>query len=328
MGPFTRATTSFKVTTLRGASDEFHSEVTSQIRNHTATLVGNRVFVIARLLRQRSEDGMVCNCTYFDTKRLEWVWLNVYGPNFGWYSAVLVDEAILVYDDVYSSDHDRAYMWKLDLVSLDWCREEANSLPIIPDGSQCEFVEGIRKVVLFGGLSKKRKLASWLLMLDVDSNTWTAPKELGKRPSPRIGHSTCVLSTQKQSTIFICGGFAGGIYFRDLHALQVQYEACRWSEISVDPGCTVLHRSSIACVDNTLFIFGGYGNDHEDTDGFFAYNLSSKEWCDIHGNGKYQINRPVKQNSGHCLLPFHDGLLIVGGYGRSFPWVDTICAMD
>lgn len=337
MDPAGRNPVKFEVVDLKGSYESFHPEVVSSVIHHTANLVGNRVFLIAKLLRGR-RNSETWNCCYLDTVRWEWVWLGLRGPRFYMHQAVLVDDFILVYGDDAAAGEGVGNLWKLDVAGMEWLRLDLQRLPMKPSFIACEFIESIRRVVCFGrGYDDEMDLldrANSLLLIDVDKNTWLAPREKGARPSPRIGQASCVFATRAGSTVFFFGGRSGndigsGNFFNDLYMLQVQELVCSWSKVLLSLRVKPVSAASIVCVNDTIFILGGFDHNFDDVTTFVSYDISNNKWCDIReSSGRYKLEGALRATSAHCLVPYADGMLVVGGFGRTFPWVDIIRVIE
>ena len=317
----------FEVTALRGNLSDFHPNLNDELRYHAAIMVGNRVFIVEKLNLGTANENSY-NCCYLDTTSWTWVWLEVSGPTFYLQQAVLVDDCILVYGNDNLPGAGVAHVWKLDLACLAWQCSELQTLPVAPTFMVCEFIECIRRVVFYGGVSADGlRDENTLLLIDVDTHSWTKPRETGARPTPRRAHMSCVLTMSSASTVFVFGGRHGNRYLNDLYTLEVRVRVCRWSQVLVTLESTPVSSAALACTNNTLFIFGGFDDHLEDVNDFVSYNLKNQKWSNIKsGSGSFKLEKDLQSTSAHRLLPYKDGLLVVGGFGRRFPWVDVLTA--
>ena len=327
MGPFTRQTRRFEVETTRGSRSSLHPKAVGKVTYFTATLVGHQVFAITKVLSSR-QTAPLPNCCRFDTKRRKWVLLNVEGPGFHLHEAVLVDDSILVFGDDNLPGDGKAHLWKLDLVSLGWTCLDMQPLPVIPVYMVCEFIDDIRKVVYFGSPTKKRdQRQTTLMLIDVDTHTWTIPRESGAGATIRRGHASCSCQTSKGTTVFIFGGRDGQTYLNDLYALHIRNLTCTWSQVLIGPYVEPVAFGSLACVNSSLIVYGGFNRSFDDVGTFLLYDLIDKQWQNPREDLKFKIKGHLSPNSAHRLLPFHDGFLIVGGFNKEFPWIDMLHAV-
>lgn len=333
MGPITDRTTGFKIERPTGNAGELYPMASREATYHTATVVGDRVFIIKKLLTF-GLDEVAPNCCYLDTKRWKWVWLGISGPTFYLHEALLVDDAIVVFGKDELPGAGTGHLWRLDLTTVEWNCLDMQPIPVRPLFMVCEFIEETRTVVFYGG-EEIDGVDNVLLLIDLNTLSWIFPREKGSRPSARRGHTSCMRSTRSDSMMFVFGGRNGGNYYNDLYTLHIRKLACSWSNIAIGMHIPPVAFGSLAIVNNTLFIYGGFDNELDDVSTFVSYDLGDKECYDIQKGEKFQISASgnfsrawLGANSANRLLPFHDGLLIVGGFACQYPWVDILHAVE
>lgn len=74
-------------------------------------------------------------------------------------------------------------------------------------------------------------------------------------------------------------------------------------------------------------MFGGCDDHLEDVSDFVSYNLKNQSGATLRVVvGSFKLEKDLLSTSAHRLLPYKDRLLVVGGVGRRFPWVDVLTA--
>lgn len=301
------------------------NEVRGEISRHASLLVGNRVYVAGSLSAKEELSPGVWpnNCCYLDINSFEWVWPDVKGPELSLVQAVLYDDRLITFGNDPPEPEDREYTWELNLVTLDWKRfEYFKRLPRSPKNTIAEVIAETAQVVLFGSADTSLNIiTNDLILLDANTHVWCHPKESGVKPCPRLEHASCI----EGSTIYIYGGQRGdGEMLRDLNVLQVSKHMCRWSQVEESSLCVEVACAGMVAVGGKVLIFGGFTGLYEDVSTFLEYDPAKSTWENV--VSKYSMKKAPEAAGAHRIVSLHDRLLIVGGYGQEFPWLQVISA--
>ena len=196
-------------------------------------------------------------------------------------------------DDMGSGGEFLNDLYALDIDRLEWRR-------IIPKGTHLPEPRAAhtacvveRRILVFGGQTQDEPLNE-LLEFNLDLVTWRRVQLRGSNPSPRSGHSSCVVSQVRQpkpdlssppvdcsiptaaqkfeplmshqlphvplqgKKMVIFGGFDGNQPLHDLYILDTT--TYRWMQIDL-PGGHPLGRSGAACAmmgSSRMYMMGGY----------------------------------------------------------------------
>lgn len=322
MDKITRDTRGFKWVETRTDRRTFPVNIVRSLTHLTATLVGTRVIVVGKV--SRSMDYWGNNCCSFDVVTSKWSWTSVLGPRFEGHDARLVDDYILVYGETQRSARQ---LWKLDLLSLKWQGLKLKP-PRPPSRTHhiCEFIEGQRILVGFGGLRYVTSINT-LIVINVDTLEWVIPKQTGSPPLARHGHASCSISTREDATIFIYAGRNDEHCFSDLHLLYCRKGSFQWSQPQEINILQPVAFASITYADGRLLVFGGFTVSLADS-GQIAVREPDGKWHDLRSSdGEFDLYGSARVNSIHRAVPCYKGILFFGGYNRRFPGFDILSGM-
>ena len=312
---------------------DFATYSTSSLTFSLANLVGSRVYVFAASLPFSA---------YFDTIAMKWVQLGPIPHKFSECSSVLVDDVIMscTLDEARISS-----VWVFDQILDEWTPHYIDYPEnVIPHRAMLEYVDFARMIVVFGGYIYNGQshptpveTNNSLVRIDVDTLEAYVPQASGSPCPPRNGHASCVLMTGKEATIFIYGGQASNGPKNDLYLLHFRQNRFRWSNGALSSFGIPCSAPSLTFVAGTLILYGGFNSNYADTNGLAIYELESNEWHvvtkrrksgDDHNEAKYQIDELPGESSTHRTFLTSKGLLVVGGFGRKFPWISILSGSD
>lgn len=185
-----------------------------------------------------------------------------------------------------------------------------------------EFVSNFDEFILFGGNFKNIRSKSnhvYMLSLRSEKLLWHKPKIGGQPPDPRSGHSSCMAGGK----MLVYGGRGEEVqFFADLHVLHFHPLSSsgphHWSEITPRGLGNIgsLSYASMTVYDGAVLIFGGMGMTFGMRNTLLALTLSKNEGVveEIH---KVEVKGNLPATYGHCALQSSNGILILGGSGRT-----------
>lgn len=294
----------------------------SMRKDHTATLVGGQLYVVAghdASTYDNLNDVLAVDCS---GKQLKEQKLRVGGetiPARNGHSATLVNDKIIVLggwrlraaiSDVYS----------LDLIMKAWKSVETYGPkhPVMNMHS-AEYAESWHQVVCFGGGDGNR-FVNVTTCLSMDSLRWYELNPKGNLPDPRASHSSCMVG----STYFIFGGWKQGVSYNDVHLLHLWRTpgAAHWSSPSVKNIPTSRSGAGMAYFHGLLVVFGGYqGRASNDLQ---IYDIRLQSWLPVMSRASSGVNQNLPRvcvtgsnalpRVGHSLTNIGgERLLVFGG---------------
>lgn len=157
----------------------------------------------------------------------------------------------------------------------------------------------------FGGQKTGFKYLNDTVVLDVNANVWTRPRISGTSPAARYGH-TAVLAGARM--VIFGGRGDGGVYFRDLHALDPN--TMTWfqgPEGGAAPPGKMNHSATM--IGSKMFVFGGWDGDNF-FDDLHVLDMESMAWSKPSTTGVGPSAR-----MGHVAVQVSSNyLLIQGGF--------------
>lgn len=129
------------------------------------------------------------------------------------------------------------------------------------------------RLIIFGGEDRNRKLLNDVLVLDLDSMTWTVVNSTQTPPAPRFDHAAAV---HAERYLLIFGGCSHSVFFNDLHILDL--ETMEWSQPQLQ-GDLVTPRAghSGVTIDEHWYIAGG-GDNKSGCSDTILLNMSKQVW--------------------------------------------------
>ncbi|OQR93437.1 hypothetical protein ACHHYP_02568 [Achlya hypogyna] len=102
-----------------------------------------------------------------------------------------------------------------------------------------------------------REYLNDLHFLDIDTLTWTKRAARGPAPEPRANHSSAVIGTK----LYIFGGWNGRKRLNDLHVLDTAAPEWTWRQVVVHGDLAPHPRAGMTftCVRDKIYLFGGSG---------------------------------------------------------------------
>ncbi|KAJ5309221.1 hypothetical protein PENANT_c042G10792 [Penicillium antarcticum] len=166
-------------------------------------------------------------------------------------------------DEVYN------HVLKLDLETLEWeLVDNYGDIPGVRMGHTASLYQG-DKLIVFGGENEHREYLADVVILDLNTFTWSIPEIRGPTPRGRARHAAII----HEEKLFIAGGLTGekNLILDDLTYLDLQ--TWTWSRT----WSFTARFDHIAWVWGTrLWIFGGLGPDMERTTDIW--------WLDLKGS--------------------------------------------
>ncbi|KAM9836571.1 LOW QUALITY PROTEIN: kelch repeat-containing protein [Aulostomus maculatus] len=136
-----------------------------------------------------------------------------------------------------------------------------------------------------------------LYIFDPHLSIWYQPIVTGDKPSPRSGHSACVMQERK---IYMFGGWDTPVCYNDTYVLDLglmEFSAVKTTGRAPSPrswhGSTVLS-------DTKFLIHGGY-NGHNALSDTFVFDTETNMWTEVM---LPQLSIP---RAGHCIITMETG---------------------
>lgn len=283
----------------------YASEVMERRLYHTATLVGDLIYVFGGL----TEDWQLVNTLHvLDLSRQKWRKIKTSGraPRVrNGHSAALVDDKILF----YGGTTDLVYLAS-DLVLYD-ITLRGYSWPNTGDGGPgertlhtTEYIPARNELFLFGG-SNGVKYCNDLFALDPHRMNWVELAPRGRPPAPRVNHSSCLIYPH----LYIYGGQDKKSQLRnDLHVLHVETTVPVWTSPSVRGRVPpALFASCLARVQGRLTLICGM-NFRGVVSAAYFYNPTRGRWSKAR-----KLAKSCPATGKHALVSAPDKVVILGG---------------
>jgi len=172
-----------------------------------------------------------------------------------------------------------------------------------------------RNIYLFGGRND-RFPCNRLYCFDTMTLKWSTPMVSGTVPSPRDGHSACIIG----DAMYIFGGYAeiSEVYSPSPAVFRLDLRLFEWTLLKCK-GEPPIYRDfhTATAIDNKMFIFGGRSDNSNEftpqtefySDKLIYLDLDTLHWEHPH----IPRPKPIGRRS-HSALNLNGGLLIFGGY--------------
>ena len=288
----------------------------------SATLLGGKVYVC----QGRTSEGNDHNHVFvLDYRKKEWysrtteVLLHTRE-----HSASLVDGLIFIVGGVVSGESSAScapipvqvfdpVLWEWRLVQTVSAVEHSAGL----NAHTANYVPSVHQIFLFGGMVRDYVVSGTLLVFDINSFSFTEPHTVGKSPSPRYHHSSCVA----RKKLYIYGGAAqvDWLFLGDLHVLSIENGQLRWSQLK-----SYLPRVNCSCtlVLGRIYLFGGGRLNGGEDEPLVVYEVSKDKWATVRNNrsamsqsSSFTVSGRLRNMSRHHSI-YMDGRIVVLG-GRS-----------
>mmetsp|Transcript_3138 Transcript_3138/g.5277 ORF Transcript_3138/g.5277 Transcript_3138/m.5277 type:complete len:494 (+) Transcript_3138:262-1743(+) len=175
------------------------------------------------------------------------------------------------------------------------------------------FLPSSGHVLVFGGLSEEGE-SDEALVFDCDISLWYPLTTSGPAPTPRMGHSACLLGT----TLLVYGGKSGRRDLNDLYALDTL--TWRWSRPVVQgkgPRARAFHQA-VPLGNNCMVVIGGRAGE-EAFDDVHLLTMALKEGLEVFEWKKLMVTGAYfRPRCGHVAVKLDvDGeerILVAGGW--------------
>ena len=307
------------VGSLRKCTRWFDEEF--ELHGHSATLVGNYVFVIGGVHIEPLHNVYVLDCNKFTwSARSGNPLLNLYDP-----------QAFLIEDKIYlvggnaepQIDPVASQMWNFDIVQSYIQTCDSKNQDLIPSrGSAGAFLEAIGMFILYGGAIEAILLSS-VLGYSPSTDTWLQFDVKGGTPPSCKDHSAC--SHGKNDIFFYGGRDENGITSRVFH-LRCEPGTFLWNEVFWYPTPIPRVKSTLNCIGNRIFILGGtLANGVSKSNYLYVYDLAAEAAAEFHGRRLLQDHDslPLVREGFVCRRTMHKSVvlkgrvLVIGGLGAS-----------
>eukprot|EP01097_Dermamoeba_algensis_P006690 TRINITY_DN4167_c0_g1_i2.p1 TRINITY_DN4167_c0_g1~~TRINITY_DN4167_c0_g1_i2.p1 ORF type:complete len:1011 (+),score=257.81 TRINITY_DN4167_c0_g1_i2:378-3410(+) len=222
---------------------------------HTMSVVGNRIFLVG------GSSGRTYLNSVYVLRTDDWVWtrltLKGYATTRAGHSSVVVGKKLVFFGGRKNTDQP---IYFNDLLVLDTEDESWNQLKIggklIPKGRAWHTASFTgTQMLVFGGMGENEELYNDIMVLDLVKLQWVKPETQGDTPSPRYGHSACIVGGGTKLVIF--GGMDHSRVFDDVFVLDLATMAwIKPPSVSGPPPAPRAFHSAISNDGNILF-YGG-----------------------------------------------------------------------
>ena len=232
------------------------------VKDHTSTLVGAKVYVLAGYDVARYENlsrVLVIDCSSA-RKKYRRSRMKIKGPvmpdvSRNGHTTCLVDDKLLMMGG-WRMHHTLADVFELDLILESW-RFVPTHGPVhrVLNMHVAEYVDQWQQVVCFGG-GDGTLFINDTSCFDVSANRWTKMRPTGAVPGERASHCSCLVGT----SYYIYGGWKQGYSYGDLHILHLSPipGSARWSSPMAANSPHSRSGTDMVNFHGRLFIFGGY----------------------------------------------------------------------
>ncbi|XP_030469651.1 tRNA wybutosine-synthesizing protein 2/3/4 [Syzygium oleosum] len=266
---------------------------------HTATLVGDQMFVIGG---RTDPLNILSDVWVFNTTTNEWKLLNCNGhvfPPRHRHSAAVLGSKIFVYGGL-NNESICSSCFVLDTSNLCWEEWAVGGDQPCPRHSHSMVAYG-SKVFMFGGYDGEKALGD-LYSFDIQACAWQREKTLGKGPHARFSHSMFVY----KHYIGIIGGCPVKQHLQELSLLDLQLQS--WKRVTLNSVSRYLFvRTTVNIVGDDLVVMGGGAS-------CYAFGTTFSE--------PMKINLHHLDSSSHSMLssgdkhPFRQGEVAEETHGR------------
>jgi N-acetylneuraminic acid mutarotase len=284
---------------------------TPQIKNHTATLYKDMIYVFGGYDGKKNHSKL----RVFNTQSNQWVkdqevsGIAPLGRNG--HTATLVGTFLYIIGGWLGQGPLAADdMHILDLHNLKWIEHNIKGNP--PGACNMHTADCLDdRIYVFRGGDGKAYLND-LHVLDTTQQQWLEIEATGEQPPPRANHSSSIVG----ETLYIFGGWDGSKRLNDLYALNLtQMFWTKFKASDTDPAPRA--GMSLCNVEDKLFLFGGSGPHAFCFNDLFVFDPVSSKWteCDQFKNPDCK----PKARAGHSMTLCDKKIYIIGGsYGQEY----------
>lgn len=167
-------------------------------------------------------------------------------------------------------------------------------------------------IYYFGG-NDGQSLFNDLYILDTEKMHWTRPKQFGKIPNPRAGHTSNVIDETK---ILVFGGGNDRGPMNDIHILDT--ETMTWKKVEVlgTPPTKRVGHTTNSIFPNQLLVFGGGYMDKAFND-LHMFDVETSSWSRPSDAGTVPSPR-----AGHTANTIGSKMFLFGGGNAQDTWND------
>merc|ERR1719456_151672 len=277
-------------------------------KNHTATLVGNEVYVFGGYDGQKNHNELFV----FEFLSMEWRQPQVAGnkpSGRNGHSATLLHsgQQILILGGWLGNEPLAA--GDMHLLNLDptpkWAQPNFAGEPPGPCNMHTADLVGRHLFVFRGG--DGRAYLNDLHGLDLDSNSWYPVKTSGEQPPPRANHASAV----DDFRLYIFGGWDGTKRLNDLYVLDTREMV--WSLLK-PTGCAPQARAgmTLSIIRECLYLFGGSGHTTRCFNDVHVYDPKEQAWFLCYNVANESFAAPERR-AGHVAVVVDRRLFVSGG---------------
>ncbi|CAJ1365241.1 unnamed protein product, partial [Effrenium voratum] len=274
-------------------------------KNHTATPVGNEVFVFGGYDGQKNHNELYV----FELHSMEWRQPQVLGQKpsgRNGHSATLLGGQILILGGWLGNGPLAAGdMHLLNLSPLKWVPPKFTGDPPGPCNMHTADLVGQTLLVFRGG--DGRAYLNDLHGLDLQTNTWYTVKTTGEQPPPRANHASAV----DDYRLYIFGGWDGTKRLNDLYVLDNRDGV--WTMLKPS-GYAPQARAgmTLSIIRDCLYLFGGSGHTTRCFNDVHVYDPSEQAWFLCVQSETAERIGPARR-AGHVAVVVDRRLFISGG---------------
>jgi N-acetylneuraminic acid mutarotase len=275
------------------------------LKNHTATLVDNRVRQLdTHVLEGGGRGEREPPANHFHTHTHPYIKFCIV--------------QIFVFGG-YDGQKNHSTLHVFDHTTGRWiCQNVAGKAPPGRNGHTATLAEG--KLFIIGGwLGSGPLAASDVHYIDIANMQWVEPPVLGEPPGPCNMHTSDFFPHRRQIIVFRGGD--GKEYLNDLHGLNV--DTLQWERLEctgVKPEARANHCSAV--MDHQLFIFGGWNGQTRLND-VHVLDTNTLVWRRLEPRGV-----PPPPRAGMTLTRIRDRLYLFGGSGPAAKCFDDLQILD
>jgi len=258
------------------------------IKNHTATLVGSKVYVFGGYDNKKNHNNIhLLDCTTY-----EWDMLRSVRGHYdervrktrkpegrNGHTCTLADGQLWIIGGwLGQGPHAAKDMWVFDISRSQWTQPETYGKSPGPCNMHTtEYIKHLGELFVFRG-GDGREYMNDLHSFNIKKYLWTHLAPKGRLPLKRANHASCVVDDK----MFIFGGWDGQKRLNDIHVLDTRLFPPSWST-PTSHGEPPSPRAGMTLtnVQGKIFLFGGSGPQNKCYDDLQVYDPSTFTWLKV-----------------------------------------------
>ena len=309
--------------------------------NHTATLVGGKIYLIGGFEFVESDDdgtGEVLSRYADVVQMVDWTArefhrVQVEGqlPPRQLHTATLVGDLIYVMGGA-TIEEEFEDVWVLDTVMRAWREVDVGpTLELFGQryGHAAAYIAENEEIVIFGG-SYFDYISNKVTALSFPTHTFYEPRRVGNAPPARFKHASCMVG---RAVCFFGGQHSEG-YHNDLFLLHPEGTGrYRWSQpVVIGWRPAPRYSTDLSCIGNRLYCTGGKDENGRKSSELLIFDLETNTWEKVVHDSVKSPGVTIYSHSGDKCVPVYQhrqvnlvqSILLIGGLGPFIEYVQEL----